>query len=527
VPEPTRTLIVSPDGQGKACQVDAPCALKEGLAQVRPGEAVYLRGGVYYQGDLRITQSGTPDLPIMVQSYPGEQAVLDGAEQEPLTWVSEEAGIYSARVMDSKTNTVFADDQRLYPYKTLEDLQQLIWNLPGYAMQGNQIFVHLTDGLDPSAARMAISRYPHALWIEGDYVYVMDLSFQHYSEDRYQQGAVHLSGSNGLVEGNNFAQTFSGVAVESGANNNLIQKNTFTDAIFEWPWDAAYDGTYFPANGGVRFISNRDDAPLARGNVIRRNVFHDLFDGFHICPDQTIGNTTNETDVYENSIYRVTDDGMETDGYCSNVRIWGNTIHDVLMGVSLAPARMGPTYVIRNLVYNTGVNKYPPQGNKPPCCGGAIKLINENPSGYMYLIHNTGDSGLGSPGFHAAGGMAWSLLYSRNNIWIGKGREAIKYNNPLQPMDLDYDLLQAVNGNVLVVWQEARYRDLSSFQKATGLEMHGFYALVPGFSDPSTGDYRLTPGSALIDIGLVIPGINDGYQGGGPDLGAFEVGGAP
>ncbi|MBN1138324.1 MAG: hypothetical protein JXM73_17175 [Anaerolineae bacterium] len=44
----------------------------------------------------------------------------------------------------------------------------------------------------------------------------------------------------------------------------------------------------------------------------------------------------------------------------------------------------------------------------------------------------------------------------------------------------------------------------------------------PGFSDAPGEDYRLAAGSALIDAGLVIPGVNPDYQGGAPDVGAYE-----
>jgi hypothetical protein len=40
-------------------------------------------------------------------------------------------------------------------------------------------------------------------------------------------------------------------------------------------------------------------------------------------------------------------------------------------------------------------------------------------------------------------------------------------------------------------------------------------------------DFRLRPGSAAIDKGVVIPNVNDGFAGGAPDLGALEVGQAP
>jgi len=37
-------------------------------------------------------------------------------------------------------------------------------------------------------------------------------------------------------------------------------------------------------------------------------------------------------------------------------------------------------------------------------------------------------------------------------------------------------------------------------------------------------DFRLKPGSAAIDRGVVLPNITDGYSGRAPDLGALEVG---
>lgn len=46
--------------------------------------------------------------------------------------------------------------------------------------------------------------------------------------------------------------------------------------------------------------------------------------------------------------------------------------------------------------------------------------------------------------------------------------------------------------------------------------------VTPGFADAASGTYTLASGSALIDQGLIIPGINDGYRGAAPDLGAFE-----
>jgi hypothetical protein len=40
-------------------------------------------------------------------------------------------------------------------------------------------------------------------------------------------------------------------------------------------------------------------------------------------------------------------------------------------------------------------------------------------------------------------------------------------------------------------------------------------------------DFRLKPGAAAVDRGVVLPNVNDGFAGRAPDLGALEVGQRP
>jgi hypothetical protein len=37
-------------------------------------------------------------------------------------------------------------------------------------------------------------------------------------------------------------------------------------------------------------------------------------------------------------------------------------------------------------------------------------------------------------------------------------------------------------------------------------------------------DFRLKPGSAAVDRGMILPNVTDGFAGQAPDLGALEVG---
>jgi hypothetical protein len=514
IPPPTHSYYVAPNGSGTACTLAAPCSLTEGVSQAQAGDEVVLRDGVYYQGEMDLPRSGTTGAPIVIRGYDGETAILDGADPATFAWTAQSGGVYRTTVNVADLHLVTADGQRLLPYQRLSDLQNLVWGIPGFYASGTTVYIRLAGDADPNGVTMAVSRYNYAFYVEQDYVYFLDLTFRHYGQGSWAKAIYFNNANDNLVQGCTFAINDLGVGIKRASHHNVIQECEFYDTIFDWPWDAFYAGISL-SSGGIRFY----DPAAGRGNVIRRNTFHDLFDGFGVCPDWTAG-VTNETDVYENLVYRAGDDGMETDGQCSNVRIWSNTFHDVLMGISLAPVYTGPVYAIRNLVYRTGV------GNND-YTGSPFKFNSGyGQSGPMYLFHNTADAVLpGNNGLYIKAPGTWELIYARNNVWAGTDYAMNNYNTS-QPMDLDYDDLWTDSGGDLVRWDSTRYTALAAFTTATGLESHGL-SVAPGFADAGNGDYTLGPSSNLIDTGLVIPGINDqgthAYRGLAPDIGAFET----
>ena len=356
---------------------------------------------------------------------------------------------------------------------------------------------------------LTVSRYNQAFQVQQNHIYFLNLTFRHYGQGSYAKALYFSSGSDNLVQGCTFAVNDLGIGLKYGSHRNLIQDNTFYDTIFDWPWEAVKAGSELET-GGIRFY----DPATGRGNVIRRNTFHDFFDGLGICPGGP-SDLVNETDFYENRVFRVGDDGVETDGQCSNVRLWSNTFHDVLIGISLAPVYTGPVYALRNLIYRTGAgnSSYP---------GSPFKFNSGyGTSGPMYLFHNTADAVRpNTNGLEIKTPGTWTKLYARNNIWSGTGYALYDYNTT-QPLDWDYDNLWSSSGGTLIRWNNTLYTQVSSFTAATGQEAHGL-SLSPGFKDAGNGDYTLAPVSGLIDRGQVILGINDGYLGLGPDIGAFE-----
>ncbi|HTZ73258.1 MAG TPA: hypothetical protein VMB47_05015, partial [Candidatus Aquilonibacter sp.] len=81
------------------------------------------------------------------------------------------------------------------------------------------------------------------------------------------------------------------------------------------------------------------------------------------------------------------------------------------------------------------------------------------------------------------------------------------------------------------------FKSLAEYQRATKQEPHSIlvdydifvHAAIPDKSDPQhlynpeDFDFRLKPGSAAVDAGILLPTINDDFSGRAPDLGAYEL----
>ena len=513
IPEPERTYYVSPEGSGDACTIASPCPLISGIAQAQAGEAVVLRGGVYQTGDMRLPRSGTSSQPIQIRGYPGETPILDGSDSDSnaFSWSPYQNGVYRTTVNVAEPHYVMADGVRLFPYDVLTDLEDLSRdNMPGFYASGTTLYVHLSGERDPGTAVMAISRYNNCFHVEQDHIYFLNMTFRYYGQGDWAKVIYLNNADDNLIQGCTFTNNDLGIGIKRDSNRNVIEENVFSDVIFDWSWGHIKDVGGLE-DGGILFYDPVD----GRGNVIRRNTFHHDFDGFNACPDSSAA-VTNETDVYENLVYKMGDDGMETDGRCSNVRIWGNVFHDVLMGISLAPATIGPTYAIRNLIYRTGVGNNAYSGSPFKFNSGY------GPSGPMYLFHNTADAALpGNNGLYVKSPGTWQGIYARNNIWAGTAFAIENYNTG-QPISLDHDDLYNGDSGDLVRWDGTRYATLSAFTAATGQESRGL-SVDPGFRNPAGGNYHLIRSSALIDAGQVIDGINGNYCGAAPEVGAYET----
>jgi hypothetical protein len=163
------------------------------------------------------------------------------------------------------------------------------------------------------------------------------------------------------------------------------------------------------------------------------------------------------------------------------------------------------------------------------------------------LLHNTvvknGDAFSSFPGVPIYG------LYSRNNLFIGgtagtwggyssgTGRVLNLADLDVASASLDYDALGSTLGSFnswfgastkTTTLAELRAQTSQKHAVQVGLDA---FAVTPTFPAAAmtvftAPDLRLRAGGAAIDIGQVLPGLNDGYAGSAPDAGAYEYGAA-
>lgn len=487
----------------------APLAtLTAAAGKALPGDEIRVRPGVYYQ-TLDTPRAGTSATPIhLVADAPG--VILDGSDPAYLhrtDWADEGGGIFSVP-FTAGTMLVAVDSlQRLYHQADLASLQAGANGVPqGYTVTGGRLYVKLEDGSNPVGHTVHIARYNQAIYVDGSFWRVSGFEVRYYGLTT-SGGGIVLINADGCVVSNNDIHTFGGKAgifLRPGTSNALIEHNTARDGrISTWPWAAvkAHD----EENNA---ISNRG----GRGNVIRYNMVFGTSNGIDVTSGETDENVGADCDLHDNTFHDLGDDAIETDLISGiNLRVFHNRVDRVFSGFSVAPNYQGPEYILYNVITNTG--------------RGGFKFSLSG-TGQTWICHNTlaGDVS-GTPAVHPSG--PYSNIHFRNNVLVGNGAASVSDDSGESQTGNDYDYnVIWTNYAALFRWKGVNYSTIAALRSATGFELNG-RAGDPLFVNAAGGDYRLRSGSPGIDAGLRLPGINDGFQGGAPDIGAFELAAGP
>lgn len=299
------------------------------------------------------------------------------------------------------------------------------------------------------------------------------------------------------------------VAYLPGATNCYFSDNTITGTC---EWNNESMGAHGKNIGeGIEITGS--------GNVICYNNISGFRDCISFMEDEHVSEQICN-DIHNNDLNNALDDAIEADFAFSNCRIYNNRLTNSFVGLSSQPGLGGPTYFIRNVMYNM--------------VHAAFKLKRHSIGDVV--LHNT----VVKIGTGLGGNDTMNFAYFRNNLafggpdggvnWgdYGAGRpNAANIIGPGSHSSFDYDAV-GVYGTPYV----AKIGNLNfSEVEPHGIEQITFEKTFNDVQFPNPPvplreipDLRLKPGSRVIDAAVYIPNINDGFKGSAPDCGAYEEG---
>jgi hypothetical protein len=258
------------------------------------------------------------------------------------------------------------------------------------------------------------------------------------------------------------------------------------------------------------------------GHVVCHNRMYNVGDGMH----GTGHGTASACDFYNNDMNICTDDGIETDHCEFNMRVWGNRIRNVAHGITVQPSRAGPVYIFRNFIYNATYSPF--------------KLHNHTTG--VLLIHNTCMKQRNAFNIVPASESVLNVVM-RNNLFLTASGTGLYVGTP-NCRDFDIDSDGYGGFQKFARWnRRTDYKTIADAKKAGQIyQGRGAYMINPatcfasGLKPPANRDkeytideldFRLAEKSDAVDKGVVLPNLNDNFQGTAPDLGALEYGDEP
>jgi hypothetical protein len=276
-----------------------------------------------------------------------------------------------------------------------------------------------------------------------------------------------------------------------------------------------------------------------KGHVVCHNYTSDFWDVINVftnaLADPALGQQARAIDFYNNDLFNATDNFIESDGGYGNIRILRNRCFNCMGApLSVQPVYAGPVYWIRNVVYNAH------KGSQ------AFKMASGD---NVICYHNTSTCH-----WTVGGGMDWGDV--RNNLFMGpadfigerdrqRGRKvlSIGFQRPDSLLDYNAHRIGLPGDDLFQVNTEGggTYGSLAELAANTPYEYNSItvdgYALFVDAEEPDhvpsnqgrlyhaiDVDLRPRADAPVVDAGCAIPGVNDGFAGAAPDIGAYEAG---
>lgn len=488
---------------------------------LKPDVTVLIHQGIYHeQIDIPFGYGGTEDKPATLRSAGDGDVILEGfsPEFEDVTWKNEGNNIYSSTI--EQTHFVGVDGQRLWRYNDFEKFEDLAFKTNGGFFVDEDIkklYIKLPDNAKPEEHEIQVSVLDYALQINNiSHLVIKDLTFRGYGVEKFSNAISISEESEEIwIVNNRFENMETSIWLEGYSEDIIIMNNDFSDyGVNQFNWDHVKEHQWWLERGAV-FCSNDDYS--GRGLIFYKNTVHDMFDGIKITGTEK-QDYANNSDVEGNIFRHLSDDGVETDGWSSNVRVVNNRFEDLLSGVSVAPAQGGPTYVIGNII--SDLNNV--AGTDYETVAVKFNVSDEPRSGEIFVYHNTATSTQedNQAAFSVTNHTDSEGIFLKNNIWVGTAYAFYYWLKTDLDFSQDYDLHFSFGDNV-IMYQGKEYSTIKAYAKRSN-NCKNCKMGDPLFKDSDKADYNLTTSSPAIDQGVVIFGVNDHYSGTAPDMGALE-----
>jgi Protein of unknown function (DUF1565) len=442
---------------------------------VQAGDIIYVRGGVYNES-INISVSGSALAgPITFESYPGENAILDGTGLVPsgtqgLINIANQSyiSIEGLEIRNYQTASASAVPAGIWisgSGTNIRILNNLIHNIVTTSEATGSAFGIAVYGTSAPASLDAVT-------ISGNQVYNLKTGT---SESVNVDGNVtNFTIANNIIHDNDNIGIdvigFEGVAPDPAydyARNGTVTGNTiYNISAINNPGEGnQYDANGIYVDGGSQ-------------TIIERNLIHNVDIGIEMASEHQ-GHVTSFVIARDNLVYWTNSTGITIGGYASNV---GGTDHCTIVNNTL----------FHNDMQNTGSGEFQIQ---------------------YYATNN---------------------VFKNNIVYAtSQGLFINNYtNSEPDPADVDYNLYYSSLSSSVAkfLWNGTTLTGFPSYQSATGQDSHSQY-LDPQFLSLTTPDLHLQPTSpavnAGINLGPTVVGTldlagNPRVQGTNIDIGAYE-----
>ncbi len=275
-----------------------------------------------------------------------------------------------------------------------------------------------------------------------------------------------------------------------------------------------------------------------QGHAVGHNRAANFWDGINVftsaLADPALGQQARAIDIYNNDIANCSDQFIEADGGYANIRVLRNRMFNCpSQPVSCQPVHAGPVYWIRNILWNV--------------CGGRMNMKNNNGTQAYAFLHNTSSTHMKMPpnqGYPPEKTF-WRI---HNNLCVGPGGNGLALAEyaaaPPDPRRaVSHNAYNRAAGNAPCKIGKENFPSLDAMRAGTGFDRGSIF--VDGYevfakaaepphakggtplAAPDSVDLSPKPGAGAVDAGIAIPGVNDGFAGRAPDIGALEAGRPP